>query len=113
MPRPKGSKNKSKMKKLLSPNDYDTLIAKQLADKETLEKQIASITDNINQLKTELKTKKASIKLAEKEIVRLEAEKTAFDAEQYEKAKKAELDDTIHKMIDGGMSVDDILEKLK
>lgn len=114
MPRPKGSKNKTtKAKAALSQNDYETKIAQQVSEKESLTEQIASINENMEQLKAELKAKKTALKQTEKEITRLEAEKTAYEAEQFEKAKKAELDDAIHKMMDGGMSIDDILEKLK
>lgn len=114
MPRPKGSKNKTtKAKALMSSTDYEAKIAQQAAAKESLTEAIDSINENMTQLKAELKAKKSALKQAEKEMARLEAEKAAFDAEQFEKAKKAQLDDAIHNLMNNGMSIDDILEKLQ
>lgn len=113
MPRPKGSKNKKTKAAAMTPTDFEAQIAQKNTEKETLTADIAALNDNMEELKAELKTKKSALKQVEKEIVKLEADKAAFDAEQFEKAKKAQLDEAIHNMMDNGMSIDDILDKLK
>lgn len=50
---------------------------------------------------------------AEKELSKLEAKKTAADQKAAEEAKKAEAESVVKKLIDSGMSVDEIIEKLK
>lgn len=64
-------------------------------------------------LKADLKAKKVELKTVEKELAKLEEQKAAFDAAQAEEAKKAELEETIQKLMADGMSAGEILEKLK
>ena len=96
MPRTKGSKNKPKTVTA----DFATQIAEKQSAKETLTAEIASITANIDTLKADLKEKKTALKKAEKEVASLEA-------------KKAEAEAVLKKLVASGMSVDEILEKLK
>ena len=90
MPRTKGSKNRPKTN---TTRDYASQI--------------------IDTLKADLKEKKTALKKAQKEVSALEAKKTKADAKVAEEAKKAEAENVVKKLLAGGMSVDEILEKLK
>ena len=109
MPRTKGSKNKPKA----MTTDFATQITEKQSAKEALTAEIASITANIDTLKADLKEKKTALKKAEKEMVSLEAKKAKADAKAAEEAKKAEAESVVKKLLAGGMSADEILEKLK
>ena len=109
MPRTKGSKNKPKTMTA----DFATQIAEKQSAKEALTAEIASITVNIDTLKADLKEKKASLKVIDKEIFKLEAKKAKADAKVAEEAKKAEAEAVLKKLLAEGMSADEILAKLK
>ena len=111
MPRPKGSKNKAKVS--IPANDFDTLIAEKSSTKEALVADIASLEENLANIKADLKAKKAELKKLDTELGKLEEQKAAFDAAQAEEAKKAELEETIQKLMADGVSAAEILEKLK
>ena len=111
MPRPKGSKNK--VKKAVTGTDFQSLIAEKQAEKETIAAEVASIQENITALKEDLKTKSAALKAAEKAVVKLEQQQAAQEAARMEEAKKAELNDTLQKLMASGMSAAEILEKLQ
>ena len=111
MPRPKGSKNKAKV--AIPANDFDTLIAEKTSTKENLTVEIASLEENLTALKADLKAKKAELKKLDTELSKLEEQKAAFDAAEAEKAKKAELEEMIQKLMADGVSAAEILEKLK
>ena len=64
-------------------------------------------------LKADLKEKKTALKKAEKEVATLEAKKAKEDAKAAEEAKKTEAEAVLKKLLAGGMSADEILEKLK
>lgn len=113
MPRPKGSKNKAPRKVTAANNDFDALIAEKSSAKESLTVEIASLEENLTGIREELKAKKAELKTVEKELAKLEEQKAAFDAAQAEEAKKAELEETIQKLVADGVSAAEILEKLK
>ena len=102
MPRTKGSKNKPKT--VIA--DFATQIAEKQSAREELTAEIASITANIDTLKTALKK-------AEKEVASLEAKKAKADAKAAEEAKKTEAEAVLKKLLASGMSADEILEKLK
>ena len=70
MPRPKGSKNKTK--KTAATKDYASLISEKQAEKEALAEEVNAINENISALKADLKTKMNALKAAEKEIAKLE-----------------------------------------
>ena len=59
MPRTKGSKNKVKVK--VAQLDFTSLIAEKAAAKDALVSDIAALEENVNNLKTELKEKKAEL----------------------------------------------------
>ena len=113
MPRPKGSKNKASRKVTIPTADFDALIAEKSSAKESLTVDIASLEENLTALKADLKAKKAELKKLDTELGRLEAQKAAFDAAEAEAAKKAELEETIQKLMADGVSAAEILEKLK
>lgn len=113
MPRTKGSKNRAK-------TDFDAQLAKLQKDKALLEEGVAKTVVQIEQLKTDIKSmrellkpKRAEIKRVEKEIVKIEAKKAAAEAKAAEEAKKTEAEAVLKKLLAGGMSADEILEKLK
>ena len=112
MPRPKGSKNKAKST-TISTTDFTSLIAEKSSTKEALVADIATLEENLANIKAGLKAKKAELKTVEKELGKLEEQKAAFDAAQAEEAKKAELEETIQKLMADGVSAAEILEKLK
>ena len=113
MPRPKGSKNKASRKVTIPTADFDALIAEKSSAKESLTVDIASLEENLTALKADLKAKKAELKKLDTELGKLEEQKAAFDAAQAEEAKKAELEETIQKLMADGVSAAEILEKLK
>ena len=112
MPRPKGSKNKVKTTTVPT-TDFTSLIAEKAAAKDGLVSDIAALEENVNNLKTELKEKKAELKKLDTEITKLEEQKAAFDAKAAADAQKAELEETIQKLMTDGVSAAEILEKLK
>lgn len=111
MPRPKGSKNKAKP--TTTQLDFTSLIAEKSSSKEALVADIASLEENLTSIKEELKAKKAELKKLDTELGKLEEQKAAFDAAEAEAAKKAELEETIQKLMADGMSAGEILEELK
>ena len=111
MPHPKGSKNK--VKSTTDRLDFASLIAEKSSSKEALVADIASLEENLASIKADLKAKKAELKTVEKELGKLEEQKDAFDAAEAEAAKKAELEETIQKLMADGVSAAEILEKLK
>ena len=104
MPRPKGSKNKTKTVKATV--DFAAQIAEKQSAKEAAAAEIASITVNIDALKADLKTKKAELKSIDKEIARIEAKKVKAETKAAESAKKAEAEDVLKKLLASGVSAD-------
>ena len=96
MPRPKGSKNK--VKSTTAQLDFTSLIAEKSSTKEALVADIATLEENLTSIREELKAKKSELKKLDTEITKLEEQKAAFDAAEVEKAKKAELEETIQKL---------------
>ena len=86
MPRTKGSKNRPKT----TYTDYASQITEKQESITSLTAEISSITANIDTLKADLKEKKADLK-----------------------EKKTEAEAVLKKLLASGMSVDEILEKLK
>lgn len=113
MPRPKGSKNKSPRKETIPTADFESLIAEKSSAKEALVADIASLEENLANTKADLKAKRAELKKLDIELGKLEEQKAAFDAAEAEAAKKAELEETIQKLMADGVSAAEILEKLK
>lgn len=111
MPRPKGSKNKAKT--AIPTTDFDALIAEKAAAKESLTADITALEENLESIKADLKTKKAELKKLDTELAKLEAKKAEADAKAAEEAQRAELEETIQKLMATGVSAAEILEKLK
>ena len=111
MPRPKGSKNKAKV--AIPANDFEALIAEKTSANENLTVEIASLEENLANIKADLKAKKAELKKLDTELGKLEAQKAEADAKAAAEAQKAELEETIQKLMADGVSVAEILEKLK
>ena len=111
MPRPKGSKNK--VKTAIPTTDFTSLIAEKAAAKDALTADITAQEENLESIKAELKTKKAELKKLDTELAKLEAQKAEMEAREAEEAKKAELEETIQKLMADGVSAAEILEKLK
>ena len=111
MPRPKGSKNKAKT--AIPTTDFDALIAEKAAAKESLTAEVATLEENLESIKADLKTKKAELKKLDTELAKLEAKKAEADAKAAEEAQRAELEETIQKLMATGVSAAEILEKLK
>jgi len=111
MPRPKGSKNK--VKPTTAQLDFTSLIAEKSSTKEALVADIATLEENLTSIREELKAKKAELKTVEKELGKLEEQKAEMEAREAEEAKKAELEETIQKLMADGVSAAEILEKLK
>lgn len=112
MPRPKGSKNKAKTSSIAT-TDFTSLIAEKAAAKESLTAEVATLEENVNNLKTELKEKKVELRKLDTELSKLEEQKASFDAKAAEEAQKAELQEAIQKLMADGVSTAEILEKLK
>ena len=97
MARTKGSKNR-----IAASTDFDAQIAKLQKDKAMLEEVFSKTVAHIEELKTDIKSlreslkpQKAEIKQTEKEIAKLEAESV------------------VKKLLASGVSADEILAKLK
>ena len=112
MPRPKGSKNKVKTTTVPT-TDFTSLIAEKAAAKDALTADIAALEENVINLKNELKEKKVELKKLDTELSKLEAQKAEADAKAAAEAQKAELEETIQKLMADGVSAAEILEKLK
>ena len=74
MARPKGSKNKTRIVK--ANVDYAAVVAEKTAEKEKIESEVATLTANLDDLKTQLKAKKAELKAATKELAKAENKKS-------------------------------------
>lgn len=110
MARPKGSKNKVKV---LDGIDYAAQIAEKNAAAESLAQEIAAIGDNIATLTADRKAKHVELNKLNKEIAKLEKKKAIAEQKIAEASKKAEAENVLKKLLNSGMSADEILEKLK
>lgn len=113
MPRTKGSKNKSKTVAV----DYAAQIAEEQAAKDAAIAELANAETAVDELMAQLadlkEAVKANIKIIDKAIAKLEAKKAKADAAAEAEAKKTEAQEMVGKLLAEGMSVDEILEKLK
>ena len=112
MPRPKGSKNKTKTTTIPT-TDFAALIAEKAAAKDALTADITALEENLESIKADLKTKKVELKKLDTELAKLEEQKAEADAKAAEEAQRAELEETIQKLMATGVSAAEILEKLK
>ena len=121
MPRPKGSKNKPKtgataaakksVKKTVK--NYDAILTEKTAEKEQLTADIVALTANLDSIKAELKTKKAALKAADTQISKAAAKKAAAEEKAAAAARQAEVAAMMDKLLASGMTVDQMMEKLK
>ena len=111
MARPKGSKNKARTVK--ASVDYAAVVAEKTAEKEKIESEVATLTANLDDLKTQMKAKKAELKAATKELTKAENKKAAAEAKAMEEAKKGEAEDVLKKLLASGMTAEEILAKLQ
>ena len=111
MPRPKGSKNKVKTPVVII--DYAAELEKKISEKNTLEADITALEADVDGLKVQLKEKKTALKALDKDIAALEQKKSRQDAEALRKAQKEEIDKAIQQLLDDGMSMEEVLNKLK
>mgnify|MGYP000677679305 CR=1 FL=1 len=93
--------------------DYVAVIAEKAAKKEKIESEVATLTANLDDLKTQLKAKKAELKAATKELAKAENKKAAAEAKAAEEAKKGEAEDVLKKLLASGMTAEEILAKLQ
>ena len=110
MPRPKGSKNKTKV---LDGVDYAAQIAEKNAAAESLAQEIEELGNNIGALNAERKAKDAELKKLNKEIAKLEKKKAAADAKIAEELNRKKAEDIVANALANGMTVEDIEELLK
>lgn len=89
-------------------------------DKAMLEESLSKTVAQIEELKTDIKSlreslkpQKAEIKQTEKAIAKLEAKRAAAEVKAAEAAKKIEAEAVLKKLLASGMTADEILEKLK
>mgnify|MGYP003232565230 CR=1 FL=1 len=110
MPRIKVGKNR-----VTASTDLDAQIAKLQKDKAMLEEGLSKTVAHIEELKTDIKSLRESLKPQKAEIKQTEKEiaKEAAEAKAAEAAKKAEAEDMLKKLLASGMSADEILAKLK
>ena len=117
MPRPKGSKNKPKIGVTVaakkSNKDYEALLAEKTAEKEQLTAEIAALNADLDRLKAQIKTKKAAWKAADTQIAKAAAKKAAAEEKAAAEARKVEVSSVLDKLLAGGMTADQILEKLQ
>ena len=111
MARPKGSKNKARTVK--ASVDYAAVVAEKTAKKEKIESEVAALTANLDDLKTQMKAKKAELKAVTKELTKAENKKATAEAKAMEEAKKSEAEDVLKKLLASGMSADEIVAKLQ
>lgn len=107
------TRSKSPRKATIPTADFDALIAEKSSTKEALAADIEALEENLTALKADLKAKKAELKKLDTELSKLEEQKAEVEAREAEEAKKAELEETIQKLMADGVSVAEILEKLK
>ena len=89
------------------------VVAEKTAEKEKIESEVAALTANLDDLKTQLKAKKAELKAATKELTKAENKKAAVEAKAAEEAKKGEAEDVLKKLLASGMTAEEILAKLQ
>lgn len=92
---------------------YAVAVIAEKAAKRKIESEVATLTANLDDLKTQLKAKKAELKAATKELAKAENKKAAAEAKAAEEAKKGEAEDVLKKLLASGMTAEEILAKLQ
>ena len=109
MPRPKGSKNKAKISK---EDSLETLIAEESESIASLEEELSAVEAEIAELTAKQKSLKADLKKASKKLHAYEEKKAQEEAVAAAAAAKEALSDKIDELLQNGMSLEDILNKL-
>lgn len=109
MPRPKGSKNKTKNANI----DYAVAIAEKESEKTSVNAEIENLVGVIADAKEELKAKKKQLKAIDKKIEFLTTAKENAEKYAVEQAKKDEAIEVVKQALAQGTTVDEILELLK
>lgn len=78
-----------------------------------MEADITALEADVDGLKVQLKEKKTALKALDKEIAALEQKKSRQDAEALRKAQKEEIDKAIQQLLDDGMSMEEVLSRLR
>ena len=110
MPRPKGSRNKTKTPKSTS---LDALITEASEAVTSLEKEVNAIEAEIAEQTAKLKALKVDLKKATKKLQGYEEQKALEEAAAAAATAKEALSEKIDELLNDGMSLEDILEKLK
>ena len=110
MPRPKGSKNKKTLAKNV---DLEEQIAEKTAEHAALEAELAGIQSILAENAARQKTVRKSIRALDRQIAALQARKEEIRAAAAVSAKQQEIQDTIRALVEGGKSLDDILDMLR
>ena len=108
MSRSQGNQKKSKTNKI----DFTSVMKAKMAEKAQLEQNITETLAEIDRLKAQLKSNRASLKSVEKAITKLEMQKAEADKQAALEAQKVKLESAIQNLLDEGMSTDDIICKL-
>ena len=93
--------------------DYAAELEKKISEKNTLEADITALEADVDGLKVQLKEKKTALKALDKEIAALEQKKSRQDTEALRKTQKEEIDKAIQQLLDDGMSMEEVLNRLK
>lgn len=112
MPRPKGSKNKVKNTKS-SGISLEDLIAEASAEVASLEEEVNAVEAVVSEQTAKLKSLKAELKKAAKKLQGYEEQKAQEAALAAAAAAKEALQEKIDELLNNGLSLEDILEKLK
>ena len=110
MPRPKGSKNKKTVAKALN---FEEQIAQKMEAKAILEAQEKDLLAIAAETNTKLKAVKKDIKALDKQILAIQAKKAQADAAAAASLMQEEVQKRVAELAAEGMTLDDILEKLK
>lgn len=112
MPRPKGSKNKVKNTKS-GDISLENLIAEASAEVASLEEEVSAVEAIVSEQTAKLKSLKTELKKATKKLQGYEEQKAQEAALAAAAAAKEALQDKIDELLNNGLSLEDILEKLK
>lgn len=93
--------------------DYAALIAEKNELREQLISETESLTAGLLEVKVQLKEKKTALKKLEKEIAGLEGKKAEAEMKAAEEEKKEQLGHAVQQLLENGLSVEEILAKLK
>ena len=109
MPRPKGSKNK---KKTLTGAPVEELIAQRTEAKAALEAERDEVAAVLAEQKARLKELNTEIKKIDKELANLAEQKAAAEAAAAAQAARDTVQNKVAELMDQGLSLEDIMNRL-